>query len=218
MIHYNDMVTRQTRTYLQAGILGILLAAAVSISSTQLSASVFGGGTVQEGILAAQGVGGIVTGNVNEVIGNIIVAILSIVTTIAVLTIVIAGMYLVLSIGDEGQKDKAKKIIQYTVVGIIVILLAQAIIDLVFKVFQGNAGGAAQIVGDVVVKIILAIVNIVTTIAVLMIVIAGLYLIFSNGDEGQKDKAKKIIIYTIIGIVVILFARVIVQFANNLFG
>ncbi len=219
MIHYIDMVTRQTHRYLQAGIVGVVLAVMMSMSNLHLTGAVFGGGTVQQGIAAASSVGGLATGSINETIGRIIIAILSVTTTIAVLTIVIAGMYLILSLGDEGQKDKAKKIIQYTVVGLIVILLAQIIIDFVFQLFFfNNPGGAAAIVIDVIVRLLKAVLDIVTTIGVVMIVIAGLYLILSNGDEGQKDKAKKIILYTIIGIVVILLARVIIVFFNNLFG
>ena len=48
--------------------------------------------------------------------------------------------------------------------------------------------------------------------AVVFIVIAGIRLIFSQGADEQKDKAKKTILFVIIGLLVILFARVIVGF------
>ncbi len=48
--------------------------------------------------------------------------------------------------------------------------------------------------------------------AVVFIVIAGIRLIISQGGDEQKDKAKKTILYVIIGLLVILFARVIVGF------
>lgn len=70
---------------------------------------------------------------------------------------------------------------------------------------------------NIILKVINAILLIVLIIAVLVIIVAGLYLITSNGDEGQKDKAKKIILYCIIGILVIGFARVIVMWVNTLF-
>jgi len=47
-------------------------------------------------------------------------------------------------------------------------------------------------------------------IAIVMIVIAGLYLIFSQGNDEQKNKAKNIIIYVCVGLIVILLARLIV--------
>lgn len=55
-------------------------------------------------------------------------------------------------------------------------------------------------------------------IAVIFVIVAGIRLIVSGGDEGEKDKAKKTIIYVIVGIIVVLFARVIVTFVNNLVG
>ncbi len=211
------MGSPKTQRILAASAFGILTAFILMLNPN-ISASVFNGGTIQQGIQAAAGVGGISAMSANELMARLIQVILSVVTTLAVLTIVIAGMFLILSIGDEGQKDKAKKIIQYTIIGIIVILLAQVIVDLVFRVFTGDVGGVRELVTTVVVKLLLTVLNIVTTIALLMLVVAGLYLIFSLGDEGQKDKAKKIIQYTIVGLIIILFARVIIIFVNTLFG
>ena len=80
-------------------------------------------------------------------------------------------------------------------------------------------GGIASIVSikDLIIVIINFILNIILLIAVLAIIVAGVYLIASNGDDGQKDKAKNIILYCIAGIVLILLARVIVVFVNHIF-
>ena len=67
-------------------------------------------------------------------------------------------------------------------------------------------------------KIINFILDIVLLVAVLAIIVAGIYLITSNGDEGQKDKAKKIVTYVIFGIILILLAKIIVLFVNKIFG
>lgn len=72
-------------------------------------------------------------------------------------------------------------------------------------------------ISELILKIITFILDIALILAVLAIIIAGIYLITSNGDEGQKDKAKKIIYYVIIGIALILFSRVIVMLVNNIF-
>ncbi|MBI3331675.1 hypothetical protein HYZ99_01815 [Candidatus Peregrinibacteria bacterium] len=52
--------------------------------------------------------------------------------------------------------------------------------------------------------------NFLALLAVIFIVVAGIRLIISQGEDEQKDKAKKTILYVIIGLLVILFARVIV--------
>lgn len=70
---------------------------------------------------------------------------------------------------------------------------------------------------SIILILIAFILNIVVVIAVLAVIIGGVYLIISNGDEAQKDKAKKLIFYAMIGIMVIVLARVIVLIARDLF-
>jgi len=53
-------------------------------------------------------------------------------------------------------------------------------------------------------------------IAVIVVVIAGIRLVVSQGEEQEKDKAKKTIFYAIIGLVVILFAQAIVGFVQDI--
>lgn len=65
-------------------------------------------------------------------------------------------------------------------------------------------------------SIILDVINVVLSIvgllAVLFLIIAGVMYITSLGDEGKAEKAKKMILYIIIGILLVLFAAVIVNF------
>ncbi len=69
-----------------------------------------------------------------------------------------------------------------------------------------------------IVDFITKVLDFILIIAVIFVIVAGIRLIVSGGDEGEKDKAKKTIIYVIVGIIVVLFARVIVTFVNNLVG
>jgi hypothetical protein len=73
---------------------------------------------------------------IREAILNILFRVLSFVGLIAVVVIVIAGIMLVISGGDEQQKDKAKKIIIYTIVGMLVIGFASAFVGFVASLFD----------------------------------------------------------------------------------
>ena len=53
--------------------------------------------------------------------------------------------------------------------------------------------------------------NFLALIAVVIVIIAGMRLIISQGDDEQKDKAKKAIFYALAGLIIVLFARVIVS-------
>jgi len=67
-----------------------------------------------------------------------------------------------------------------------------------------------------IIDILIRVLDFVMLLAIVYVVIAGIRLIVSGGDEGQKDTAKKTIIYVIVGILVILLARVIVAFVAGL--
>lgn len=117
-----------------------ILRTAVAIGAAcwvhSVEAAVFGGSSVQAGIAAAAGLGGISSQtSVVAIVLMIISAILMIVLILAVLVIVIAGIYLITSNGDEGQKDKAKKIIFYCIIGIVVILISRVIVIYVNHLF-----------------------------------------------------------------------------------
>lgn len=83
---------------------------------------------------------------------------------------------------------------------------------------QGSVDPRAgtQGIRDVILKVLTVVLDFLALAAVVFIVIAGIRLIVSQGEDEAKDKAKKTILYVIIGLLVILFCRVIVGFFANL--
>lgn len=86
---------------------------------------------------------------------------------------------------------------------------------------QGFAGNSPNLPGtpgssngegirSIITKIIIAILNFLALIAVIIVIIAGIRLIISQGEEDAREKAKKTILYALIGLIIVLFARVIV--------
>lgn len=73
--------------------------------------------------------------------------------------------------------------------------------------------GAAddESVRTIITDILTAVLNFLALIAVVVVVIAGIRLIVSQGEDEAKDKAKKTIFYALGGLVIVLFARVIVS-------
>ncbi len=91
-------------------------------------------------------IGGVDTGDdtdsVREAILNVLDVVLSFMALIAVIFIVIAGIRLVISQGEEAEKDKAKKTIFYVIIGLVVILLAQAIVRFLATVVDDVNSGS----------------------------------------------------------------------------
>ena len=72
------------------------------------------------------------------------------------------------------------------------------------------AGASAGDIRQVISNVLTTVLNFLALIAVVVVVIAGIRLILSQGEEEAKEKAKKTIFYALIGLVVVLFSRVIV--------
>ena len=101
-------------------------------------AAEFTGGNVESGLAAAEGirVGG--NSDLRATVVTVMQAVLSLMGIIAVLVIVIAGIMLVVGGGSDESRQKTLKIIIYTLVGLIVILLASAFVAFVIDVGTGN--------------------------------------------------------------------------------
>jgi len=90
-------------------------------------AQVYTGPGLQPGA-ESLGVQGIQGGSLRVTIANIVNKILTYVALIAVVMIIIAGLYLILSLGSDSAKETAKKIVIYTAIGLVLILLAKALV------------------------------------------------------------------------------------------
>lgn len=109
-------------------------AALITVGTMFLSraiAQVFNGGGIPEGLDKADDVTGMSTTDPRTAVINVIAAVLNFMALTATVMVIIAGIYLVVSLGNDEQKEKAKKIIYYTLIGLIVILFARIIVSLV---------------------------------------------------------------------------------------
>jgi type IV secretory pathway VirB2 component (pilin) len=80
-----------------------------------------------------------------------------------------------------------------------------------------NVGSEGTDLKEVIINVTKRVLDFVSLLAVVVIVIAGIWLIVGAWEEGSKEKAKKIVIYTIVGLLLILIARAIVAFIIGLF-
>lgn len=64
-------------------------------------------------------------------------------------------------------------------------------------------------------NILYEVLSYVNLIAVIAIVVAGVYLIVGGGSETSIGRARKIIIFTIVGVALIAFASAIVKFVSD---
>lgn len=131
-----------------------------------------------------------------------------------------AGIGLITSGGNEEEVSKNRKALLYSGGGLLMIFAGQIFIDNVFykvnkQVYSGITGvhpgvdakeGVEQIIG-----ITNLIVSIVGPIAVLMLIVGAIMYALAGGEEERMEKAKRLIIAAVVGIVLIFGAFAIVS-------
>lgn len=111
--------------------LSLLMSSAIAaVSPTRVLAQLYNGNGIQSGLNEAGNLG-LARGNPFLVLLSVVRTILSFMGLVAVCTIVIAGIYMIISLGNDEQYEKGKKIIKYTLIGLIVILFSRMIVGLV---------------------------------------------------------------------------------------
>lgn len=67
-------------------------------------------------------------------------------------------------------------------------------------------------------KIAIAIRPIAVAVAIVMIIISGIQYITSTGDEEKIKRAKKTMLYTVIGLVIVIMASFLIGILGEIFG
>lgn len=102
---------------------------AYGLSSSTAFAQVFGGPGLQGGVNTAGTISGPVNRPIRDIVISVLRYVLDFLALVAVVMVIIAGIYLVASLGNDEAKNKAKTIIKYVVIGLIVILFARFIVS-----------------------------------------------------------------------------------------
>jgi cytochrome bd-type quinol oxidase subunit 2 len=85
-------------------------------------------------------------GGLVDLIAGLIRLFLGLVAVLALAFIVYGGFLYITSQGDEAQAERAKKVLTYAVIGIIVIGLAYAVVSFVITFFIRGGSGGGQVV------------------------------------------------------------------------
>lgn len=140
-----------------------------------------------------------------------------VVSGLAIIIIVIQAIKLV-STANEEEAGKAKTTLVIGTMGLIIIQVADAAVKKMFFGEQGEAFediASAELYAEETTKYLRGIIGLVEifigSVAVLVIVVRGILVITSGGEEEALTKAKKHILYALIGIAAIILSEVVVR-------
>ena len=136
---------------------------------------------------------------------------------VAIVVIIIAGIFYLMSGGNLKLAEKAKKTLIGAIIGTAIVVGADILINEVGKALgwkgaQEKAGGAAGIIS----RAISFILGILGFIGMGGIIIGGIWYITAAGDEDRMNQGKKTVVYSLIGIVIALSALVIIRQIENI--
>lgn len=134
-----------------------------------------------------------------------------VVGTVAVIYFIYGGYKYITSGGQEDEAAQAKRQMLYGVIGIVVVVAARAIADVLLL---PSAGSAELLVNTFIVPVLNAFLTLAGVAAVAYVILAGVMYFSSSGDEQRAATAKQQIIYALVGIVIIILAAVIVRFVD----
>ncbi len=146
---------------------------------------------------------------------------------VAVLSIVLAGLMFIWHPEQNDYKKRAYQTIFWSLAGLVIASLAYTIIELInrFPTFGTNpgtnveittSGGVSNLVqGELLTQIlpkaIKIILQLIGTFSFGMLLYAGILMIIRDGDDAKVKKAKTILIYSFVGVIVALFAYLVVD-------
>lgn len=143
---------------------------------------------------------------------NVIEIVMVIIGYIAVFFILYGGFQFIANNGSSATVEKGTKTILNAVIGLAISLSAVAILNFVFGAVGVEGGRPALSGADLLQSILNTTYFIGGVIAVIIIIIAGITYATSAGDSSKITKAKNQILYSIIGIILILSAFAISNF------
>lgn len=159
--------------------------------------------------------------NVQELVGSIMKFLQGVIGFLAVLVIVIGGIWYMSSFGNEQAMERAKKIISAGVIGLALVLAAPSFVKEILEILKNPAGvpdpNASPPVSEIIQRILDFTLSIAGIIAIIALAIGGIMYLTSGGDEERAKKGKNIFVYSVIGIIIVVGSLAIVSQIDSFF-
>jgi len=163
---------------------------------------------------------------VQEVLGVALQAMKNVIVLLALVFLVLGAVLYIVSSGNEKMLGTAKKMILAAMIGLAIGIAAPSFLKEIAEILDWGGGTGeeipkevkeAQTLSDIAENLLGFLLAMVGILGIVMIVIGGLMYFAAAGDEKRADTAKKIILFSVIGVAVALSALIIVRQIANFF-
>lgn len=152
---------------------------------------------------------------VQEVLGSLLSYLQGIIVLFSLIFIVIGAVLYITSAGNDGRMKTAKAAITASMIGLAIGIAAPSFLKEISTILGWNAAPAdvsgASSLSTILTNVLTFLTGIVGILALIMLVIGALMYLSAAGDEKRIDEGKKIVKFSIIGIIIAFSALVIVK-------
>lgn len=157
--------------------------------------------------------------SVSELLSSILDHLMGVVAVVAIVFIIIGGLMYMLSAGNEKMITRAKACWTAAVIGMAIVFAAPTFLKEIKNILGGGSTGTnpdawvsgALTLQQIAINVLNLLLALIGIIAIVSLVVGGGMYLTAYGDEDRIKKAKNIVTYAIIGIVVSLGSLVIVK-------
>lgn len=136
--------------------------------------------------------------------------------------VIYAGYLYTFSTGDPGKVATAKKTLLQAFIGLAIVLSANLIMSTIRIALIGGSGSLASCAsgscidaGTMAVNAINWFITIAGVVSTIFVIYGGIAYITSNGDPNKAGKARSIIMYALIGLIIVALSGTITSFVSS---
>ncbi len=150
----------------------------------------------------------------NAVVLAVVKVVRNLIGSLAIVFIVVSGILMIFAQGEESKITEQKRSITYAIIGLVIILLIERMISAIYGVpgeQRALTTASAALVSAEIYGLISYIKAILGSVAVFMIVLNGFKTVTAQGDEEVMKTQRNAILWTIIGLALIVINKVVVE-------
>jgi hypothetical protein len=149
---------------------------------------------------------------------NLAVFLLRFATGLSLVCVIVAGVQMMLAMGDDSAISKQKWAIFYALAGLVLAILSQAFVSAVATYNYAAGVTPDLIVGGILKLVIDVILTSMNMILVAVIILNGYKKLLAQGKSDEFNKAKQGVLWAIIGAIIINLSYSFVRIVTSLFN
>ena len=127
-------------------------------------------------------------------------------------------MYIV-STGDKDRMERAKNTLIYALAGFAIVLAASTFTsEIQTALGESVTSTGGPTLAQIILNVLRLLLSIVGSLAIISIVIGAIWMFSAGGDKERYELGKKTVIYSIVGVTVVLISVIVLNQIKTLIG